>query len=451
MPCVTEDPGDAAFTGGRRALHPAMTGSRPDGDYTGGRRPRQRRRAMAGEFASRMAGTGGRLFADPQPGPDETSFQVDNTSEQYYNSAYYRLHQSQLQPVPAPRVDPPRMQLADVLPEGTLTQIQSSGRITFHAVGDTGAAARRSIPNEAGVADAMSKDVAAGGPDAPAFLFHLGDVVYNFGEVEYYYDRFFEPFRAYDRPIFAVPGNHDGFPEFGIRRHAGGVPHQLLRRPTRTVSRRRRSGADHDDPAGRVLHARCAVRLDHRPVHQRPGGAGGHLHAGRGLHRPDERRPVELPDLRAQAPRGGSRPSGQPARRDRRLPPPSGVRRRDYGGSTGLSADIDRACGEAGIWPDAVLSGHAHLYQRFTRSMGTLQIPYVVSGSGGFGLTPPRSRYPSGSAGGYTLAAGPFLEYGYLVVTVDVTGSPLLTISFRPTSGSGDKDSVTVDLTRHSM
>lgn len=30
----------------------------------------------------------GRLFADPHPAPDETSFQVDNTSAAYYDSPY---------------------------------------------------------------------------------------------------------------------------------------------------------------------------------------------------------------------------------------------------------------------------------------------------------------------------------------------------------------------------
>jgi hypothetical protein len=56
----------------------------------------------------------------------------------------------------------------------------------------------------------MTWDVRTGGPTGPAFFFHLGDVVYNFGEGQYYYDQFYEPFRAYDRPIFAIPGNHDG-------------------------------------------------------------------------------------------------------------------------------------------------------------------------------------------------------------------------------------------------
>ena len=122
---------------------------------------------MAGGYGARTTGTDGRLFADPQPGPDESSFQIDNTSEQYYNSAYYKLHQSQLQPVPPPRVDPPRMQLADILPAAMITQIQTAGRITFHAVGDTGAARVAAIPNEGGVADAMARDVAAGGPLRP--------------------------------------------------------------------------------------------------------------------------------------------------------------------------------------------------------------------------------------------------------------------------------------------
>jgi predicted phosphodiesterase len=41
-------------------------------------------------------------------------------------------------------------------------------------------------------------------------MVHLGDVVYSFGETEYYYDQFYDPFRDYPAPIFAVPGNHDG-------------------------------------------------------------------------------------------------------------------------------------------------------------------------------------------------------------------------------------------------
>ena len=44
----------------------------------------------------------------------------------------------------------------------------------------------------------------------PSFFFHLGDVIYSFGEAKYYYDQFYEPYRDYPAPIIALAGNHDG-------------------------------------------------------------------------------------------------------------------------------------------------------------------------------------------------------------------------------------------------
>ena len=47
---------------------------------------------------------------------------------------------------------------------------------------------------------------------------------------------------------------------------------------------------------------------------------------------------------------------------------------------------------QTGVWPHAILSGHAHNYQRFTRTLPvgktTRQIPFLVIGNGGHGLTP---------------------------------------------------------------
>jgi hypothetical protein len=167
---------------------------------------------------SNLTGPNGRLFAETKPGSDEASFRVDNTSSAYYNSPYYKLHQYQVQPIPQPRQNVPlQMDLDDFVGPEIIAAIQRAGAITFHSVGDTGAAkvnaqqnVARAIANEAEVADAMSSDIATGGANGPAFFFHLGDVIYNFGEGQYYYDQFYEPFRAYDRPIFAIPGNHDG-------------------------------------------------------------------------------------------------------------------------------------------------------------------------------------------------------------------------------------------------
>src|SRR5208282_2358434 len=54
--------------------------------------------------------------------------------------------------------------------------------------------------------DLAGKNLSSG---RPAFLYHLGDVVYFFGQEQYYFDQFYDPYRDYDAPIFAIPGNHD--------------------------------------------------------------------------------------------------------------------------------------------------------------------------------------------------------------------------------------------------
>jgi hypothetical protein len=182
-----------------------------------------------------LTGPHGQLYADPKPSPDENAFQVNNTSAAYYNSPYYLLHKSQVQPIPPRRSGAlPYLALTDFIPADLVSAIQTAGAITFHAVGDTGAAkagphqsAAVSIAQEGAVADAMAADIQNGGANGPAFFFHLGDVIYNFGEGQYYYDQFYEPFREYDRPIFAVPGNHDGM-VFGSSSSAPQVP-TLLR------------------------------------------------------------------------------------------------------------------------------------------------------------------------------------------------------------------------------
>jgi hypothetical protein len=56
--------------------------------------------------------------------------------------------------------------------------------------------------------------------------------------------------------------------------------------------------------------------------------------------------------------------------------------------SATMRADIDAACNQAAFWPDAVFSGHAHIYQRMTRLVPiggvTWQIPHLIAGSGGY-------------------------------------------------------------------
>ena len=67
----------------------------------------------------------------------------------------------------------------------------------------------------------------------------------------------------------------------------------------------------------------------------------------------------------------------------------------DHGGSPLMLADIDSACTAAGVWPHAVFSGHSHNYQRYTRTVNGMPIPYIVAGCGGHSpLSTMRSTIP---------------------------------------------------------
>lgn len=403
-----------------------------------------------------LIGIHGRLFADPRPAPDATSFQVDNTSVQYYQSPYYLAHKNQVQPVPTPRTTPPHLDLADVLGPDLLAPIAAAKRITFHAVGDTGAAkvnafqtAAQALANEESVADAMTADLERGGPDTPAFFFHLGDVVYYFGEAQYYYDQFYDPFRNYDRPIFAVPGNHDGA-VFGADPTQPQVPTlEAFVRNFCAVT----PGPSPD--AGALVRSTMTqpgvyFTLD-APLISIIGLYTNVLEGPGVLSSQQGKYPIgddQLQFLTAELTRlKPLRAAGERAVIIACHHPPVSVDSK-HGGSTGLAADIDAACQSAGFWPDAVLSGHAHLYQRFTRAVANRDIPYVVAGSGGFAATPPATKIPTGgvTVGEYTLVAPPLIEFGFLTITVDLGAQPpSLTIAF-DSRGVESVDTVAVDL-----
>jgi calcineurin-like phosphoesterase family protein len=407
----------------------------------------------------KLSGTAGRLFADPQPAADEIAFQVDNTSAAYYESAYYKLHERDLQPVPEPRLPHPRIDLADVLPAALVDAIAAAQRISFHAVGDTGAAkvnsfqtARQALENEANVADAMARDVQDGGATGPAFFFHLGDVVYNFGEGQYYYDQFYEPFRSYDRPIFAIPGNHDGM--------VFGDQPDLPRVPTLTAFLRNFCAAEpgSSPDAGTIVRSTMTqpgvyFTLDapfvsivglYTNVLESPGV----ISSQRGAY-PTLAGDEQLHFLRDELARlAPARKAGERAVIVACHHPPASIDSQ-HGGSMGLAQDIDTASRAAGFWPDAVLSGHAHLYQRFTRRVDGREIPYVVAGSGGFAATRPVGGLPQTpvTVGEYTLDKEPIVEFGYLTVTVDMTGRDHhLTIAFNDRTNTHLHDTVHLNL-----
>ncbi|HXP10069.1 MAG TPA: metallophosphoesterase, partial [Acidobacteriaceae bacterium] len=163
------------------------------------------------KLAARAGSTpGSPQFGQPSPSPDPTGFKVPVSDE----GDYSKVNATLLQPVPSPagKAAEPILELEKIFGSAgaaTIATLEQAGQIVFHAVGDTGSV--KGPSSQSLVADKMVSDFTEDDPaDVPSFFFHIGDVVYNFGEAQYYYDQFYDPYRDYPAPIIAIPGNHDG-------------------------------------------------------------------------------------------------------------------------------------------------------------------------------------------------------------------------------------------------
>lgn len=201
------------------------------------------------------------------------------------------------------------------------------------------------------------------------FFYHLGDVVY-FNGLEHLYDsQFYEPYQYYPAPIFAIPGNHDG--------------------DTKT---QKNDPPDHEKSLTGFRDNFCASEAElvnkYRELMTQPyvywtldapfvtiiglySNVDGTLD-GRG--RSDQQKWFEA--QLAAAPK------------DKYLllavhHPPYSL---DYahGGYPAILDALERATEKANRWPDMVLSGHVHNYQRFERKVGGKTIPFIIAGAGGY-------------------------------------------------------------------
>src|SRR5208282_3133216 len=89
------------------------------------------------------------------------------------------------QPLPPPNGELPfRFDLSKLLQADDVAKIEQSGKLVFHSVGDTGDERGKQMDF---VATMMQHDY-DNSPDgaAPAFFYHLGDVVYFAGDIQTY-------------------------------------------------------------------------------------------------------------------------------------------------------------------------------------------------------------------------------------------------------------------------
>lgn len=164
------------------------------------------------------------------------------------SEAYQKVGAIGVQPFPKPRGGvEPVLRLADIFGSAgprMSREIENAGKIVFHAAGSTGntldtlvtddperSQAPRRPMGTALVADKMEQDFRENATKPrPSFLFLLGDIIYSFGERQYYFGQFYLPYVQY---VSADSGNSRK-----SRRHGGSgnkrtdftsLPRQLLR------------------------------------------------------------------------------------------------------------------------------------------------------------------------------------------------------------------------------
>jgi hypothetical protein len=416
---------------------------------------------MPGPISYTPIPTGDPLFGEPSPSADPTQFLHQPNDSGFYKT----LNRSLLQAIPSPR-DPNSlvMSLETALGSGgtkKVQAIQAAKQIVFHSAGDTGPT--KGPATVTAVVDKMVADFNEANPaDVPAFFYHLGDIIYNFGEDEYYYDQFYAPFRDYQAPIFAIPGNHDGMvypgqqaptldaylrnfcsPSWAKLPEAGGLPRTAMIQPGPYF--------ELDAPFARIIGL-------YSNVLEGPGVISSQK---------DPQSPVsdvQLTFLENQL--NQVKKQGYKGALVLAVHHPPFTAGAIHGGSPKMLADMDSIFNKTGVYPHAVISGHAHNYQRFTRTETYGDTPYIIAGSGGHAANPLRIgknltpiRTPldiTGNTGGVSVKKVTletyFEQFGYLRV---VANDSLLSLEFHEVASGVDSksptDIVTVDLKTHKL
>lgn len=317
---------------------------------------------------------------------------------------------SKLEPIPAPLREP-SISLAEIIGDNGVTQIQNAGTIKFHAIGDTG---NDKSDWATHVSDAMSTDYKASDPStSPAFLCHMGDLIYYENTDQGYHAQFYEPYKKYPGKIIAIPGNHDG---------------ELFKW--------------NNTPTGQKTTLEAFMRNFCQPKPAIPPAAGTiyrEMISQPGVYWVLDAPFLNIIGLYSNIAEGqgfiSDKSIGQSQKKWLVKTLIAIKKDRDAGNrkaliiavhhppfsngghepSTLMLNDIDDACNQAKIYPDALMAAHAHSYQAYTRYINDIEVPYTVNGCGGRGLQPPKTA--DGKRQGDVSYDKSYNGYGFQLVT----------------------------------
>jgi acid phosphatase type 7 len=323
------------------------------------------------------------------------------------------------QPLPPPTGKAPfHLDIKNIISQSDYDTISQNKRMLFHTTGDVGGI--KTPQDQTLVTDHMEMQFDKNNSkNNPAFLYIIGDLVYYYGQLKEYNNQFYEPYKFYPAPIFAIPGNHDGDID-----------------PT-------------DTPKPASLEAFVKLFCSPKPVI--PPEAGDSVRTT--MTQPNVYWTLVTPvaniiGLYTNVPEGGIVKDDQrkwfvkeliAANKERTnkalivaLHHPPYSMDAHHGASVKMQTFLNAAFTEANVQPDIVLTGHVHNYQRFTKKEGTRDVAYIVAGAGGYWHlhnintkgssinTPCPSSFP-----GVTFEKYSEDRHGFLTIDVDMSKSTI--------------------------
>jgi acid phosphatase type 7 len=268
-----------------------------------------------------------------------------------------------------PTAPPYRMDLGQILHQSEIDKIVKAKKLVFHATGDTG---NFKSDLQLQVADLLRSD--ADTSDAK-FLYHLGDVIYDYGEDREYPDQFYEIYKGYNVPIVAIPGNHDGS-------QFGGGPDSLVGFMTNFCDSRPRlppslRGLGVDFGRDTMTQPNCFWTLN-TPLFTMLGLYTNVPSGGT----------VKEPQVSWFNNEMKSADKKKPLIVAMHHPIHSVATNVSHKGSQAMAKLLTDACNSSGRVPELVLAGHVHNYQRFTTKINGKTCVFVVAGCGGHAKDP---------------------------------------------------------------
>jgi len=318
------------------------------------------------------------------------------------------------QPLPTPLGPAPyRFDLSQLLAAVDVQSITGAGVLVIHTVGDTGDYRGQQQDYVAAMMTQDANNMAAN--RKPAFYYHLGDVIYFAGDIDKYAANYYETYKNYPGFIVSIPGNHDCQPDdpadgpvdpnkFPLD---GWIQNFMSKTPDQPGSPQTGAARTQLDlpnvywtfttPFATIIGLFSNVGETEGEIHQdQIDWFQGELTAAD----PSKALLVAV-----------------------HHPPFSGDT--EHSGSSAVYQVLTAAFQAVKRYPNLILSGHVHNYQRFTQVVqgpnGQIQLPYIVAGAGGYtnlgtlhtvnGGPPPR---PLSLGSGLTLEQYDQTNFGFL-------------------------------------